>query len=140
MPRLEIGASAKTQHLVTPEVVAAFGNACGDLNPLHFDAAYAATTRFGRPIAHGALVMAYWSALMGTQLPGPGTIYVTQHSEFRAPVYVGETVTVEVAVESVRPSGLARLATRAWVQDRLVAEGYALVLAPLSASLAASPP
>jgi 3-hydroxybutyryl-CoA dehydratase len=137
--RLQEGTSAQAIHQVTSEVVAAFGNACGDLNPLHFDATFAATTRFGRPIAHGALIVSYWSALMGTHLPGPGTIYVTQHTEFRAPVYIGETVRVEVAVESVRPSGLTRLVTRAWVEERLVAEGYAVVLAPKSALSPASP-
>ncbi len=89
--RVEVGA----------ERVRAFADATGDHNPVHLDAAYAATTRFGRPIAHGALLLGLVSRVLATRFPGPGTIYLSQEARFLRPVHVGETVTVRLTVGSV---------------------------------------
>lgn len=115
-------------HTVTKEVVDAFGDVSGDRNPLHFDEAYAASTRFGHRIAHGTILMAYLSALMASTLPGPGTIYVTQHIEFKAPVYIGDTIEVEVTVEEVKDNGFIRLANLIRARNQIVASGYSVVL------------
>ena len=109
-----------------------FARATGDRNPLHFDEAYAATTRFGGRIAHGMLVGGFISGLIANQVPGPGTVYVSQELRFRAPVHVGDHVRCEVVVIEVGQRGRVTLATRAWVREGLVVEGEARVLAPMS--------
>ena len=94
--------SALSLH-VTSGVVEQFAGLTGDTNPVHLDEAYAAATRFGRRIAHGMLGGGLISAVLGTRLPGPGCIYLSQHLEFKAPIYVGDDVTAEVEVIAVRP-------------------------------------
>ena len=125
---LKVGKSAKTSHRVTQEVVDAFGKVSGDYNPLHFDDVYARTTRFGRRIAHGTIVIGYLSGLMAATLPGPGTIYLEQHTEFKAPVYINDLVEVEVTVEEVKSNGIVRLSNKGMVGDRVVLQGYSIVL------------
>lgn len=98
----EIGASASRQRTFTPEDVARFADLVGDHNPVHLDAAFAAQTPFGRPIAHGMLVASLLSGLLGEELPGPGSIYLGQSLRFEAPVFVGDTVTATVTVTAVR--------------------------------------
>ena len=72
--------------------IAAFAEVSGDKNPVHLDAAYAATTMFKERIAHGMLSAAYISAVFGMELPGPGSIYISQTLNFKAPVKIGDTV------------------------------------------------
>ncbi|MGH7706790.1 MAG: MaoC family dehydratase [Vulcanimicrobiaceae bacterium] len=97
---------------MTEADVAAFAEATGDRNPVHLDAAFAATTRFGRPIAHGMLTASFISALLGGTFPGPGTIYVSQSLSFVRPVYVGDTLDVVATVTRFRPEkGILVLAT-----------------------------
>ena len=123
-----VGQYAEMQETVTPEAVAAFAQLSHDNNPLHMDAAYAARTRFGRRIVHGALVSSYISALMATELPGPGSIYLVQHTEFLRPVFLNETVIVRVTVREVKPNGRVTLDQVLRVGDRPVVTGYAIVL------------
>ncbi|MBC5811209.1 MAG: MaoC family dehydratase [Candidatus Eremiobacteraeota bacterium] len=87
---------------VTAAEVEAFAKATGDVNPVHLDEAYAQGTRFGHRIAHGMLAASYISALLGTQFPGPGTIYVSQALNFLKPVYLGDTLRVSVTVTKFR--------------------------------------
>ena len=82
--------------------VALFGEVSTDMNPVHFDEEYAKTTRFGGRIAHGMLGASLLSAVIGTKLPGPGSIYLGQTLRFTAPVRLGDTVTAEVTVTAVR--------------------------------------
>jgi 3-hydroxybutyryl-CoA dehydratase len=98
-----VGQTSKLVRTVTAADVEAFARATGDTNPVHLDEAYAATTRFHRRIAHGMLAASYVSALLGTQFPGPGTIYVSQTLTFLRPVYLGDTLEVEVTVSKFRP-------------------------------------
>ncbi|MBM3518025.1 MAG: MaoC family dehydratase [Alphaproteobacteria bacterium] len=88
--------AAEYSYTVSPEMVAAFADATGDCNPLHFDAAFAATTRFGRPIAHGMLTLGLVSTSLWRHF-GNGVIYLGQDSRFVRPVFVGDTVTVRIA-------------------------------------------
>ncbi len=75
-----------------------FAGITGDFNPAHVDEQYASGTKFGRRIAHGILVSGLISTVIGTKLPGPGTIYVSQELRFLAPVYFGDTITATVEV------------------------------------------
>lgn len=129
---LQVGDSAKRTITVTDEQIRAFAQATGDTNPMHFDDDYAATTPFGRRIAHGLLTAGFISAVIGNDLPGPGTIYMGQDLRFKAPVYIGDTVTVVVTVTKYREDRrIATLATSCTNQaGKVVLEGEAVVMAP----------
>ena len=81
-----------------------FASLSGDYNPLHFDEAFAAGTRFGRLVAQGGLTTGLLHALVAMDLPGPGTVFLSQNWKFTAPVYIGDTITAEAEVLSVHPS------------------------------------
>jgi 3-hydroxybutyryl-CoA dehydratase len=93
---LEIGQKATFGKRITEHDVQAFAEISGDKNPLHVDAAYAGQSRFGARIAHGALVFGLISAALGTELPGPGTIYLSQTVKFVKPVYFDDTIVATV--------------------------------------------
>jgi acyl dehydratase len=79
-----------------------FAEVSGDLNPIHLDPVEAARSPFGERIAHGFLVGSFISALLGNDLPGPGTIYMGQTLKFLAPVHIGDEITASVEVIAVR--------------------------------------
>src|SRR5215208_4727426 len=81
--------------------IEAFAEVSGDENPVHLDEAYARTTAFGERIAHGMLSAAYISAVLGTRLPGPGAIYLSQSMRFRRPVKIGDPVTARATVKAL---------------------------------------
>ena len=95
---IQIGQSASLQKAFTMDEVQTFADVSGDHNPLHLDDDYAKGTLFGRPIVHGALTSALFSAILGQELPGLGSIYVAQEVQFLAPIYIGEEVVAEVKV------------------------------------------
>ena len=95
---IAIGDTATYSRLITNHEVEAFAAISGDHNPLHLDPEYAATTVFGECIAHGMLAGALVSAAIAMQLPGPGSIYLSQNIQFRAPVLLGDTLTVTLEV------------------------------------------
>jgi len=128
---LVIGQRAERRRVVTAADIAAFAAVTGDTNPVHLDEAYAATTRFGGRIAHGMLSASYISAVLGTELPGPGAIYVSQTLNFRRPVRIGDEVTAEVKVATIdEQRGRVTLETRCTVAGKTVTEGEAVVIAP----------
>jgi acyl dehydratase len=98
---LAVGDTAELTRSVTAETIREFVDATGDDNPLHSDPAFAATTRFGDVIAPGILTGGLISAVIGTRLPGPGTIYLSQNFRFLRPVRIGDTVTARVEVTEV---------------------------------------
>lgn len=100
---MELGMSAWMDHTVTSEDIARFAELSGDFNPVHVDKEYAATTMFKDCIAHGVFTGSLVSALFGMKLPGPGAIYISQTYNFRAPVYVGDTITSHVEVADLYP-------------------------------------
>jgi len=128
---LSVGDSAELAREVGAEDLAAFAAVTGDNNPAHLDEAWAATTVFGGRIAHGMLSAGYISAVIGTKLPGPGAIYVSQTLRFRRPVRIGDLVVTRVEVTAI-DQGRARvsLATACSVAGKIVVEGEAEVLAP----------
>lgn len=128
---LVIGERAERRRVVSAADIEAFAAVTGDDNPVHLDEAYAKTTRFGGRIAHGMLSAGYISAVLGTELPGPGAIYVSQTLNFRRPVRIGDEVTAEVAVAAVDArSGRVTLRTTCAVAGKTVLEGEAVVMAP----------
>ena len=128
---LSVGDSAEITRTVTEAVIEAFAAVSTDSNPVHLDAAYAEGTPFKGRIAHGMLSGAYISAVIGMQLPGPGTIYLSQSLRFRRPVRPGDEVTARVTVEALDPKrGEVTLSTVCEVAGKRVVEGEAVVLAP----------
>jgi phosphate acetyltransferase len=97
---ITVGQSARLLRTLTLADIQAFASVSGDVNPLHLDAAYANETLFHGMIAHGMWGGALISALLGTQFPGPGTVYLEQVLHFTKPVRVGDTLTVTVTVLS----------------------------------------
>lgn len=130
MPTFTIGQKATRTQIITDELIHAFAAISGDSNPVHLDDEYAATTRFGRRIAHGMLAASLISAVLANDLPGAGTVYLSQTLQFKAPVYPGDTVTAVIEVKSVREDKpIATLITTCVNQDNVtVLEGEALVL------------
>lgn len=98
---LQAGDVAEVVHRVEPGDVAEFVDAVGDYNPIHSDPRYAATTAFREPIAPGVFTAGLISAVIGTRLPGPGAIYLSQSLTFLKPVKVGDTITARVTVVEV---------------------------------------
>ena len=128
---IAIGDSAERTRTVTDAAIAAFASASGDENPVHTDPVYAATTRFGRPIAHGMLSASLISAILGNDLPGPGSIYLSQTLSFKAPVYASDPITGRVECIKFREDkSIATFRTTVINQDGvLVLEGEAVILA-----------
>jgi len=128
---LTVGQSAERRFAITDAAVRAFAEVSGDHNPVHLDDTYAARTVFRGRVAHGMLLGGHISAVLGEQLPGPGSIYLSQSLHFDAPVRIGDEVLVRVAVTSIdATSRHAFLTTTATVGDRLVARGEAVVIPP----------
>lgn len=128
---LSVGQSAQITRVVGAADIEAFAEVSGDTNPVHLDEAYAQTTTFGGRIAHGMLTAAYISAVLGTRLPGPGAIYLSQSLRFRRPVKIGDPVTATVTVKALDPAkGRATLATACQVGGKTVVDGEALVMVP----------
>ena len=130
--RLTVGLTAALTRTVSADDVDAFGRATGDTNPAHFDEEFARRCRFRGRVAHGILVAGHVSAVLGTVLPGRGTIYLNQTLSFRAPVYVGDTITTTATIVHIREDKpIVTLRTTCTNQDgTLVIEGEAVVLAP----------
>jgi 3-hydroxybutyryl-CoA dehydratase len=99
---LKVGDSAEMRKAIADEEVRAFAELTGDRNPVHLDEEYAASTRFGRRIAHGMLGASLISAVLANELPGRGTVYLSQTLKFTAPVFLGDIVTARVVVKHVR--------------------------------------
>lgn len=128
--RLAKGSTAALTRVVTAEHVAQFGDITGDVNPAHFDDEFARGCGFRGRVAHGMLVAGHISPVLGTLLPGPGTIYLNQTLSFKAPVYIGDRITARATVVHVRnDKPVITLKTSCTNQDgTLVIDGEAVVL------------
>ena len=132
---LTIGDSDSLVHTVTEGDIRLFAASSGDNNPVHLDHDYAEHSRFSGVIAHGMYSGVLTSRMLGTQFPGPGTIYLSQTLNFRAPVRPGDTLTVKVEVTELHESRpVATLACTVTNQnDELVTDGESVVLVPKEA-------
>ena len=128
---LEIGLSRMLQRKITQNDILLFSKISGDENPVHLDAEYAQQTIFGRRIAHGMLTASLISAVIAEQLPGHGTVYLSQTLKFIRPVLPGQLVTSRVLVTHIEYSNRrVTLDCECKVDEKVVLEGEALVLAP----------
>jgi len=129
---IAIGDNASRTRTVTAEDIDLFAQVSGDTNPVHLDEDYAATTQFGKRIAHGMFSVGMISAILGNDMPGNGTIYLGQDVKFKAPVYLGDTITASVECVKYREDKrIATLSTTVTNQDgTVVLEGQAVVIAP----------
>jgi 3-hydroxybutyryl-CoA dehydratase len=98
---LSIGDAASFRKTISESDVYLFAGITGDLNPVHVDAEFAKTTPFGARVAHGPLTFSLCAGLLGTELPGVGTIAVTNEVTYEAPVYIGDTIAVRVEVAAL---------------------------------------
>jgi len=96
-----VGQRARRSLTLSPEHVATYAKLTGDYNPLHVDPAFAAQTRFKALVVQGGLTTGLLHALVAMDLPGPGTVFLSQNWKFTAPVYIGDTITAEAEVVSV---------------------------------------
>ena len=99
-----VGQKARRSLHLTAEHVRKYAEISGDRNPLHFDEAFVKGTKFGRLVVQGGLTTGLLHALVAMDLPGPGTVFLSQNWKFTAPVFIGDTITAEVEVLSVHPS------------------------------------
>jgi len=128
---LSLGMTETYRKEVKSSDVVGFAEITGDRNPIHLSEHFAAKTPFGSRIAHGLYTAGLISAVIGTRLPGPGAIYLSQTLNFRAPVRIGDIVEASVEVAELNPQGRrARLICRCTVGETLVLEGEALVKVP----------
>src|SRR5471030_48458 len=128
---LSIGMTERLSKTVASSDVVGFAAVTGDRNPIHLSEHFAAKTPFGTRIAHGLYTASLISAVLGTRLPGPGAVYISQTLNFRAPVKIGDTVVVTVTVAELMPEkSRARLSCVCKVGRQVVLDGEALVKVP----------
>jgi acyl dehydratase len=101
---IRVGQKACRRLTFSARDVEAYARITGDRNPLHFDEKFAARTKFGRLVVHGGLTAGILNALVAEDLPGPGTVFMSQELKYLAPVYIGDTIVGEVEVLEVHPT------------------------------------
>jgi 3-hydroxybutyryl-CoA dehydratase len=128
---LEVGMSDSFGKTVTETDVVLFAGVSGDINPSHINEEFARTTRMKTRVAHGMLTASLISAVLGTKLPGPGCLFVSHTSNFRAPVMIGDTVTARATLTRLDTKrNLVEFETSCEVGDKTVLEGSALLWVP----------
>lgn len=129
LDEIAVGQSESISRTVTDRDVQLFGESTGDMNPIHFDEAVARKSIFRGRVAHGALSIGFVSALLGTKIPGEGSIFLSATIAFKTPVRIGDTVVTEATVAAVEGRE-AVMECVCKVDDRLVLEAMARVLVP----------
>jgi len=133
---LQVGQTARRSLTLTTEHVETSARLTGDYNPLHFDEAFAKATRFGGLVVQGGLTTGLLHALVAMDLPGPGSVFLSQTWKFTAPVYIGDTITAQAEVVSVHASKpvtqLKILVTRQTGDTVLEGEAWCYTMRPSS--------
>lgn len=128
---LKTGMAGTVSRTITETDLRNFSGVSGDTNPMHLNEEFASKTPFGGCIVHGMLTASLISAVIGTKLPGPGCIYMSQTLKFLAPVRVGDTVYAVATVKELMPEKhRALFDTKCWVKDTVVIDGEALIKVP----------
>jgi 3-hydroxybutyryl-CoA dehydratase len=126
---LSVGMEASHAKKINDQDIAAFAELSGDVNPVHLSDDFAAGTIFKKRIAHGFLTGSLFSTVLGTKLPGPGCIYLSQSMKFKAPVYIGDEVIATLKLTSLdTEKGRATFACDAAVNGKTVLEGEAVMM------------
>ena len=126
---LSVGMEASFAKTITNDDILAFAELSGDVNPVHLSDEFAASTIFKKRIAHGFLTGSLFSAVLGTKLPGPGCVYLSQSMKFKAPVYIGDEVVATLKVTGLdADKGRATLACDCAVNGKTVLEGEAVMM------------
>ena len=129
---LKPGMSAMFGKTVTDADIMAFAGVSGDTNPIHLHDGFARTTRFHQRIAHGMLSGSFISTVIGTKLPGPGAVYISQTMNFMAPVLIGETITAVATITAIdEKRRRVTLKTDCFVGKTCVIDGDAEVMIPV---------
>lgn len=128
----QVGDKVSRNRTFTDIDVQQFADLTGDHNPVHLDAEFAAGTQFKAQIAHGMLVGSLFTGILGEELPGPGSIYMSQNLSFKAPVYLGQAITATVEVTNIREGkGIVSLDTYVTDQDgKVLVKGDAVLFVP----------
>jgi acyl dehydratase len=126
--KLSVGQKAQKSLKLTADHVKTFAELSGDYNPLHFDEAFVAKTKFKKLVVQGGLTTGLLHALVAMDMPGPGTVFLSQNWKFTAPVFIGDTITAEATVLSVHETKpVTQLQIKITRQDNeTVLEGEAL--------------
>lgn len=132
MATFAIGQEASCSKTMTETDLVVFAGLSGDFNPIHIDREYAKETRFKQRIAHGMLTSSLLSQLLGVHLPGKGSIYVEQNIRFKAPVFIGDTVTAKATIQEIdEERRILTLLTECFNQnEKLVLTGTAKMMVP----------
>jgi len=126
-----LGMTAVYSRTVTEADIVLFSGVSGDVNPVHMDQEFAKQTMFKGRIAHGMLTASFISTVLGTKLPGPGCVYISQNLKFKAPVRISDTVKARVTVTGIdKVRGRITVATTCYVGDVLVIDGDAQLMVP----------
>ncbi|QTA88730.1 MaoC family dehydratase [Desulfonema magnum] len=130
--QLKVGDSAEFAKTISESDIYLYAGVTGDFNPAHINEAYAQQTFFKTRIAHGMLTAGFISAILANQLPGPGTIYMSQELKFLAPVRMGDTITARAEIiEIIAEKNRVRLQTTCVNHEGTkVLDGEAIVSAP----------
>jgi 3-hydroxybutyryl-CoA dehydratase len=128
---LKEGMTASFGKTISEADIYTFAGVSGDTNPVHLNEEFAKSTMFKSRIAHGMIGASFISAVLGTKMPGPGCIYITQSLKFRAPVKIGDTLMAKVTIKRLMPEKkFVELDTVCMVGDKKVIEGEATVMVP----------
>jgi 3-hydroxybutyryl-CoA dehydratase len=126
-----VGQTCAYHQLVDDALVRGYADLTGDHNKIHMDDAYAKKTKFGRRIAHGGILFGMISKVLGGQMPGPGTVYLSQLVNFQAPVFIDDTVTLVATITALLPKHVATITTIMTKQTgEIVLDGVATVKLP----------
>ena len=127
---LAVGMSQVFSKTVTEADLLMFAGVSGDTNPIHLDEDFASRTMFESRIAHGMLTASLVSTVLGTRLPGPGAVYISQNVRFLAPVRIGDTVIARAEVTALGERRRVRMTTWCMVGERKVLDGEAVLMVP----------
>lgn len=129
--KYSVGMTGEYSKLITEEDINAFATVSGDYNPVHIDDKKAKQSMFGKRVAHGMLTVSFISKVIGTIMPGEGTIYLSQNVDFLKPVFINDTVRAVVTITEMGKNNKATLITEVFNQDNeKVISGSALVKLP----------
>jgi len=129
-----VGRKHTFSEVVDDKLVRGFADVTGDHNPIHVDDEFAKKTKFGQRIAHGGILFGIISRSLAMEMPGPGTVYLSQLVNFRFPVFINDTVTLELTITELLPKNGAKISTVIKKQTgQVVMDGEATVKLPLPA-------